>query len=93
MFIPSLSIVVAAVTVTAILIVADWFVWGMTYATDFRLPRRIRPLGTVQIIDRALGRLIAANQAILPKAVIESAQAKAPVVAEEYEGAGFRKVA
>jgi hypothetical protein len=93
MFMPSLSIVVAAVAVTAILLVADWFVWGMTYSTDFRLPRRIRPLGTVEIIDRALGRLIAANQAILPKAVIESAQVKAPMAPEESEGAGFRKVA
>lgn len=93
MFIPSLSIVVAAVAVTAILLVADWFVWGMTYATDFRLPRRIRPLGTVEIIDRALGRLIAANQAMLPKTVVESALAKASVASDERDGAGFKKVA
>jgi len=93
MFIPSLSIVVAAVAVTAILMVADWFVWGMTYATDFRLPRRVRPVGTVEIIDRALSRLIAANQAVLPKSVIESMQAKAPLTGEEHEAAGFRKVA
>lgn len=93
MFIPSLSIVVAAVAVTAILMVADWFVWGMTYATDFRLPRRVRPLGTIDMVDRALGRLIEANQAVLPKAVIESMEAKAQLTAEEHEAAGFRKVA
>lgn len=91
MFIPSMSILVLAVTGIATLMVADWYVWGMTYASDFRLPRRIRPLGAAEIIDRALGRLITANEAMLPLSVVDSVHT--PIVSDESEGAGFKKVA
>ena len=91
MLIPSISMVVVAVAVMAGLTIVDWYVWGMTYASDFRLPRRIRPLGTAEVIDRALGNLVTANEAMLPKTVVDSVRGHA--VAGEREDGGFKKVA
>ena len=39
------SILTSGAILAAILVAADWYVWGLTYASDFRQPRRVKPQG------------------------------------------------
>jgi hypothetical protein len=87
MLIPSTLIVTVGALLTAVLAAIDWYVWGLNLATDPRQPRRPQPLTGLELIDLGLGRLIAANEAVLPTAAFESAQAKTD------PGDGFRRVA
>jgi hypothetical protein len=41
---PSMTVLVLGTIVMALLLAADWYVWGMTYATNSR--RTVRPRGT-----------------------------------------------
>ncbi|MGH7840563.1 MAG: hypothetical protein ACREQT_03480 [Candidatus Binataceae bacterium] len=61
---PSLSILVLAVAVTAVLFAANWYVWGLTYASDFRMPSRMTPLSPEELlIDLAVGPVVATKRA------------------------------
>lgn len=40
---PSMSVVSLSAILMAVLLVADWYVWGMTYANSFRQP--VKPWG------------------------------------------------
>jgi hypothetical protein len=54
------SLVALAIAVTAVLFAVNWYVWGLTYAPDFRLPSRMTPLSSEDLlIDLALGRVAA----------------------------------
>jgi hypothetical protein len=93
MLIPSMSLMLVGLAFAAVLMAVDWYVWGVAYRGDFRLPHRVTPLGAADIVDPLLGRMIDANQAILPKAVVESCNAKRAAVVQEREGGDFKKVA
>jgi len=57
------SLVALAIAVTAVLFAVNWYVWGLTYAPDFRLPSRMTPLSSEDLlIDLALGRIAATSQ-------------------------------
>lgn len=40
MIFPSISVVIMGVVLLAVLAAVDWYVWGATFASDFRLPKR-----------------------------------------------------
>jgi hypothetical protein len=92
MLIPSTSVLLAGALLIAVLVALDWWLWGLNMVSDPRRPRDATPLTGLELIDLGLGRLIAANQAALPKAAFESAHAKsAPVTSGP--GDGFKRVA
>jgi hypothetical protein len=93
MLIPSMSLMLVGLTLAAVLMAVDWYVWGVAYRGDFRLPHRATLLGVAEIVDPLLGRMIEVNQAILPKAVVESCNAKQAATAQGCEGGDFKKVA
>jgi hypothetical protein len=37
------SILTTGAILAAVLAAADWYVWGLTYASDFRQPHRVKP--------------------------------------------------
>jgi hypothetical protein len=57
---PSNSIVFLALGIAAALFMVNWLLWGLTYARDFRLPSRMTPLGSedlliASVLDRFAG--------------------------------------
>jgi len=40
MIFPSTSVVIMGVALLAVLAAVDWYVWGATFASDLRLPKR-----------------------------------------------------
>ena len=92
MLIPSTFVLLAGALSTAILAAADWYVWGLNVVSNPRHPRRPQPLTGLELVDLALGRLIAVNEEVLPRAAFEGAQAKGlPAVTDPDDG--FKRVA
>ncbi len=92
MLIPSIWTIVAGVLALGVLAAADWFVWGLNVTTYPRHPRRPQPLTGLELIDLGLSRLIALQQAALPKTVLERARAANSIATDPDDG-GFKKVA
>ena len=61
---PTFTMLAYAAVVAAVLIAADWYVWGRTYTNDFRTPRTVKPQSDV--VERILGRVIAVNEVRVP---------------------------
>jgi hypothetical protein len=93
MFIPSISIIVLGLALAGILMAADWWVWGLTYSNPTRMSGRGTPLRASELVDGFLHRMIATNEAVLPKAALEAAHAKPAVADDGHEGGGFKHVA
>jgi hypothetical protein len=92
MLIPSTLTLLVGSLLIAVLAATDWYVWGSNLASNPRQPRRPQPLTGLELVDLALSRLIAVNEAILPKAAFERAQAKGTPVATDPDD-GFKRVA
>lgn len=92
MFIPSIFVFLAGVLSVAVLAAADWYVWGLNLAVNPRQPRRPQPLTGLELIDLGLGRLIAANQAVLPKAALGTGRANGQPLSTDPDD-GFKRVA
>jgi hypothetical protein len=92
MLIPSTLVLFAGVLLIVVLAATDWYVWGLNLASNPRQPRRLQPLTGLELVDLALARLIAANEAILPKAALKTARANgAPLTTDPDDG--FKRVA
>ena len=90
MLVPSIQILAFGAIVMATLAAADYYIWGTTWARDFRAPRRVRPLAAAELVEAALEGVIETNAGMLPRSVIESACNK---TATAHDDAGFKKVA
>jgi hypothetical protein len=90
MFIPSITLLTVGIVLAGLLMVADWFVWGLTY-TNNRRRDRVKPLGAVELVDGFLHRMIAANEAVLPCAALKAVHAKP--AADDGHDSGFKHVA
>jgi hypothetical protein len=71
----STSVITFAIGITAVLMIANWFIWGLNNPRDLRHPSTVTPLRGKEIVEMALRRLIAANEAVLPR---NAATAQAP---------------
>jgi hypothetical protein len=93
MLIPSATGILAGALLIAALVALDWYIWGLNLVSNPRQPRRSpQPLTGLELIDLGLGRLIAANKAVLPKAAFEPAhQPGVPVKTDPDDG--FKRVA
>ena len=93
MLIPSTSGILAGALLIAVLMALDWYIWGLNLVSNPRQPRRSPlPLTGLELIDLGLGRLIAGNKAVLPKAAFEpSHQPGVPGTTDP--GDGFKRVA
>ena len=88
---PTFTMLAYAAVVAAVLIAADWYVWGRTYANDFRTPRTVKPQS--DLVERFLGRMITGNEARVPLTEMNPVTASMASGAAEDDGHGFRKVA
>jgi hypothetical protein len=88
---PTFTMVAYAAFVVAVLLAADWYVWGRTYANDFRTPRTVKPQG--DLVEHFLGRLIAVNEARVPLTEMNPVTATVAPASAEDDRQGFRKVA
>jgi hypothetical protein len=87
----STSVITFAIGITAVLMVANWFIWGLNNPRDLRHPSTVIPLKGKEIVELALRRLIAVNQAALPR---NAATAEAPRCSACDNGdQGFKHVA
>ena len=92
MLIPSTVILFTGALLIAVLAAADWYVWGLNLVSNPRQPRHPQPLTGLELVDLALARLIAANEAVLPKVALETARANGAPVATDPDD-GFKRVA
>ena len=92
MLIPSSLVILTAALLIAVLAAADWYVWGLNLVSNPRQPRHPQPLTGLELVDLALARLIAANEAVLPKVALETARANGAPVATDPDD-GFKRVA
>jgi hypothetical protein len=86
-----MSILIVSLVLVGLLMAADWFVWGLTYAHNSR-PGRVKPLEAAELVDGFLHRMVAANEAVLPCAALRAANTK-PVADDRHEDGGFKHVA
>lgn len=86
---PTSTLLTFAAVVVAVLIAADWYVWGRTYAADYRSPRTLKPQS--DFIERFLIRTFATEQ-VSPTRTAAVPVSAASVSAED-DGHGFKKVA
>ena len=92
MLIPSTSVLFVGALVIATLVAADWYLWGLNLKTNPRQPRYPQPLTGLELLDLALGRLITTNQAVLPRAALETARVNGASLANNPDD-GFKRVA
>lgn len=91
MIFASTSAIAFAIGITAVLMIANWFIWGLNNPRDLRHPSTVTPLKGKEIVEMALRRLVAANEAVLPR---NSAAAAAPRLSASDNGDhGFKRVA
>lgn len=88
---PTSTLLTFAAVVVAVLLAADWYVWGRTYAADFRSPQTVRPQS--DFIERFLVRAFATKQASVTRTAAIPATVSAASVPAEDDGHGFKKVA
>jgi hypothetical protein len=92
MLIPPTLVLFAGALSIAVLAATEWYVWGLNLASNPRQPRHPQPITGLELVDLALGRLIATNEAVLPKAALETARANsAPLTSDPDDG--FKRVA
>jgi hypothetical protein len=92
MFIPSNWVLFAGALSGAVVLAADWYVWGLNMAVNPRQPRHPQPLTGFELLDLGLSQLVAANRAVLPKAVLPTMRAnRGPVTTNPDDG--FKRVA
>jgi hypothetical protein len=90
MLIPSTLVLFVGVLLIACLAATDWYIWGLNLAVDPRQPRHPQPLTGLELIDLGLGRLVAFNRAILPRAALMPLRPNgAPLATDD----GFKRVA
>jgi hypothetical protein len=92
MLMPSTLVLFMGALGIAVVAVADWFLWGLNLVTNPRQSRSPQPLTGLELVDLGLGRLIAFNRAVLPKAAFESAHANSAPIATDPDD-GFKRVA
>jgi hypothetical protein len=88
---PTSTLLTFAAFVVAVLLAADWYVWGRTYAADFRSPQTVKPQS--DFIERFLVRAFATNPASETRTAAIPAMVCAACVSAEDDGHGFKKVA
>jgi uncharacterized lipoprotein YddW (UPF0748 family) len=88
---PTSTLLIFAAVVVAALIAADWYVWGRTYAADYRAPQTVKPQS--DFIERFLVRAFATDQVSPTRTTAIPATARAASVSAEDDGHGFKKVA
>ena len=72
MMFASTSTIAFATAITAVMMMANWFIWGLNNPRDLRKPSHVTPLSGKEILELALRRVIAANQAVLPRQVLSA---------------------
>jgi len=87
---PTSTLLTFAAFVVAVLIAADWYVWGRTYAADFRSPQTVKPQS--DFVERFLVRTFAINQASVTRTAAIPATLNVACVSTE-DCHGFKKVA
>lgn len=92
MLIPSTLVLSIAALFIVVLAATDWYIWRLNLVSNPRQPRHPQPLTGLELVDLALNRLIAVNEAVLPKAAFEKAQAKRMHTTTDPDD-GFKRVA
>lgn len=62
MMFASTSVITFAIGITAVLMIANWFIWGLNNPRDLRHPSTVTPLSGRELVGRAFGRAAARHQ-------------------------------
>lgn len=63
MMFASTSVIAFAIGITAVLMAANWLIWGLNNPRDLRRPHVVTPLGGREMVGRAIGHLTPARRA------------------------------
>ena len=89
MMFPSTFITAVAIGVTAALMIANWFIWGLNDPRSLRQSSTVTPIGGREILESALRRMMALNEAVIP----QRKEAAAKVTRSGEGDDGFKHVA
>jgi len=90
---PTISILTSGVILAAVLLAADWYVWGLTYASDFRQPHLVKPQAAGNVMEGILARLIASTEVSLPRTEPTLCTPTATGTRAHDDEQGFKQVA
>ena len=90
MLIPSSWALFGGLVLLGALAAMDWFIWSLNLAVHPRQPRHPVPLTGLELVDLGLRRLIAVNEAVLPRAAFARAKGR-PLATDPDDG--FKRVA
>jgi hypothetical protein len=90
---PTISILTSGAIVAALLLAADWYVWGRTYATNFRQPCPVKPQASADLVEGVLVRLIASAETCVPRTEGAASTVTATGTATHDGEHGFKQVA
>jgi hypothetical protein len=82
------SLLTSGAILAAVLVAADWYVWGLTYASDFRQPHRVKPQDAGNFVERIFARAGVASFAPTAATTASAATGRG-----HDEGHGFKQVA
>ena len=89
---PTFSLLIAAAISAAVLLAADWYVWGLTYANDFRQPHPVNPQGSGEVVEGMLAHFVATAETHVPHSDATRPTATASASTQD-ERHGFKQVA
>jgi hypothetical protein len=92
MLFPSASVFVVGAVLSMVLLAVDWYVWGLNSKVYPRRPRYVVPMTGVELVDLALGRIIASNRATLPRSAFVATRCEVPSTTTDPSD-GFKHVA
>ena len=93
MIFPTISVLSFSAFVMVVLLAADWLVWGMTFASDFRQPYPVKPQGSAELVEGVLARLIESTETHVPRTEASPCTVTATSTCEYDDGHGFKRVA
>jgi hypothetical protein len=91
MMFASTAVVAFSIGIGALLMVANYMLWGLNNPRDLRRSSNVTPLGGREIVELALRRLVAAENAMVPRRPVLSSASQAS--ADEAHDGGFKRVA
>jgi hypothetical protein len=91
MMIASTAVIAFGIGIGALLMAVNYMIWGLSNPRDLRQPSTVTPLRGKEIVELALRRLVAAEEAVVPRTAV--ARSAHQSTASGAHDDGFKRVA
>jgi hypothetical protein len=91
MMFASTAVIAFSIGIGALLMAANYFIWGLNNPRDLRQPSTVTPLRGKEIVEIVLRRMVAAEEAMVPHAAVGTNAHQAS--SGRAQDDGFKRVA